>query len=169
MIVSISLVISAFVAEPFHIGCVSFFYKNLHEDVQFKEVLSGFSEGYVNRAKTMFFVNLKAALWTLLFVIPGIIKRYEYRMIPYLMAVNPNMSTKEAFAKSKEMMNGQKWKTFVYDLSFIGWGILSTITLGLAGVFYVSPYKYQSDAALFEALYGGTDDADDNFESYVEV
>lgn len=169
VIVSISLVISAFVAEPFHIGCVSFFYKNLHEDVAFKEVLSGFSEGYVNRAKTMLFVNLKAGLWTLLFVIPGIIKRYEYRMIPYLMAVNPNMSTKEAFAKSKEMMNGQKWKTFVYDLSFIGWGILSTITFGLAGVFYVSPYKYQSDAALFEALYGGTDDADDNFESYVEV
>ena len=69
----------------------------------------------------------------------------------------------------QEMMNGQKWKAFVYDLSFIGWGILSTITFGLAGVFYVSPYKYQSDAALFEALYGGTDDADDNFESYVEV
>lgn len=169
VIVAISLAIQVFVAEPFHIGCLNFFYKNLSEDPEFKEVLSGFSEGYVNRAKTMFFVRIKIALWTLLFIIPGFIKKYEYRMIPYLMAVNPKMSTKEAFAKSKEMMNGQKWDAFIYDLSFIGWHILSTITCGLAGVFYVAPYKYQSDAALFEALYDGSVSEDDNFESYVEV
>ncbi len=169
VIAAISVAISAFVADPFRIGCLSFFYKNLHEDVELKEVLSGFSVGYMNRVKTMLFVDIKVTLWTLLFVIPGIIKRYEYRMIPYLMAVDPNMNTKEAFAKSKEMMNGQKWKAFLFDLSFIGWGILSTITLGLAGVFYVSPYIYQSDAALFEALYGENTINDDKFESYVEI
>lgn len=169
VIVGISLAVTTFVAEPMHIGCLSFFYKNLHEDVQFKEVLSGFGEGYMNRAKTMFFVNIKAALWSLLFVIPGIIKRYEYRMIPYLMAVNPTMSTKEAFAKSKEMMDGQKWKTFIYDLSFFGWEILSVITLGLIGVLYTAPYKYQTDAALFEELYGSRAVEDDSFESYVEI
>ena len=49
-------------------------------------------------------------------------------------------------------MNGQKWKSFVLDLSFIGWNILSAITLGIVGVFYVDPYKNMTDAALYEAL-----------------
>ena len=169
VIFAISLAITVFVAEPIHIGCLKFFYKNLNEDVEFKEVFSGFNDGYMNRVKTMFFVRLKTALWTLLFLIPGIVKGYEYRMIPYLMAVNPNMSTKEAFAKSKEMMDGQKWKTFIYDLSFIGWGILTAVTLGIFGIFYTSPYKDQADAALFEALYDGSAPEDDNFESYVEM
>ncbi len=169
VILATALAITVFVAEPIRIGCLNFFYKNLHGIAAFKEVFSGFGEGYTNRAKTMFFYRIKIALWTMLFIIPGAIKGYEYRMVPYLMAVNPNMSTKEAFEKSKEMMNGQKWNTFVYDLSFIGWGLLSVITLGLAGIFYVSPYKDQSDAALFEALYGGSAPEEDNFESYVEM
>lgn len=86
------------------------------------------------------------------FIIPGIVKSYEYQMIPYLLADNPQMTKEEAFAESKRMMQGQKWNAFVLDLSFIGWDILSGMTMGILGIFYVQPYKDGTHAALYEAL-----------------
>jgi uncharacterized membrane protein len=73
-------------------------------------------------------------------------------MIPYILADHPELTSKEVFAKSKEMMKGQKWHAFVLDLSFIGWGILSLFTLGLLGTFYVTPYRNMTNAALYEKL-----------------
>jgi uncharacterized membrane protein len=100
----------------------------------------------------MFKRTLFTTLWSLLFVIPGIIKGYEYRMIPYLMAENPDLSSEEAFALSKQMMNGQKWDAFVLDLSFIGWDILAGFTFGILSALYVQPYKNLTNAALYEEL-----------------
>ena len=76
-------------------------------------------------------MNLFIALWTLLLIVPGIIKSYEYRMVPYILAENPGMNRKEAFAISKRMMTGKKWATFVLDLSFFGWIFLSIFTCGI--------------------------------------
>jgi uncharacterized membrane protein len=91
-------------------------------------------------------------LWSLLLIIPGIVKYYEYLMVPYLLAENPYLSREEAFAESKRMMDGEKWNAFVLDLSFLGWILLSELTAGLVGVFYVNPYVNGTHAALFEAL-----------------
>ena len=66
-----------------------------------------------------------------MFIVPGIVKYYEYLMVPYILAENPNMNQKEVFQISKRMMMGQKWNTFVLDCSFIGWRILEGITLGI--------------------------------------
>ena len=93
---------------------------------------------------------------SLLCIIPGIVKGYEYRMIPYLLADHPEMTKDEAFAASKEMMMGQKWNAFVLDLSFIGWDILSSMTFGILDIFYVMPYKMSTNAALYEAIKYGT-------------
>ena len=73
-------------------------------------------------------------------------------MIPYIMAEHPEMTKEQAFALSKQMMSGQKWKTFVLDLSFIGWEILSVCTLGILSIFYVEPYRFMTNAALYERL-----------------
>ena len=100
----------------------------------------------------MFLKALYVFLWSLLLVIPGIIKGYEYRMIPYILAENPGIDTKEAFAMSKQMMDGNKWNAFVLDLSFLGWIILSVFTCGILAVFYVNPYIYMTDAELYVAL-----------------
>ena len=100
----------------------------------------------------MFFRDLYTFLWSLLFVIPGIVKGYEYRMIPYLLAEYPDMPMEDAFTISRNMMYGNKWKAFVLDLSFILWVLLSGITLGLAGIFYVDPYMAQTNAALYDAI-----------------
>ncbi len=73
-------------------------------------------------------------------------------MMPYILAAHPDMPTKEVFARSKEMMRGNKWRAFVLDLSFIGWELLSALTLGILHIFYVGPYRNMTNAALYEAL-----------------
>ena len=150
--IAIALVLDAFVINPFMIGVRRFFVSNLNTEAQAKELGYGFDHNYKNIVKTMFLRDLYTVLWSLLFIIPGIVKAYEYRMISYLLAENPNMTKEEAFAMSKQMMTGQKWKAFVLDLSFIGWRILGAITFGIVNIFYVDPYKNMTDAALYEAL-----------------
>lgn len=91
-------------------------------------LLWGFkSGGYGNIVKTMFIRDIKETLWFLLLIVPGIVKTYEYRMIPYILAENPRMRSKEVFAASRQMMKGNKWKAFVFDLSFLGWLIVAFI------------------------------------------
>ena len=140
----------------FEVGGRSFYIENLYAVPGVGKLLSAFRSGYYgNVVKTMFFRDLFTFLWSLLFIIPGIIKSYEYKMVPYLLAEYPDMDRKEVFARSRDMMYGQKWNTFVLDLSFIPWNILSTITFGLVGLFYVSPYQDATYAELYDALAAG--------------
>jgi len=148
----ISLVWSALIGNPVEMGCSRFFLLNLNQKTDVKEVAFGFDRNYKNVVKVMFFRTLYITLWSMLFWIPGIIKSYEYRMIPYLLAENPNLDKEQAFEISKRMMNGNKWKAFVLDLSFFGWDMLVVASLGILEVFYVGPYRNLTNAALFEQL-----------------
>lgn len=149
---AIAFAISAFLLNPLELGCKRFFLRNLNMKAEVKEVCFSFDHSYMNIVKTLFFRDLYIFLWSLLFIIPGIVKAYEYQMIPYLLAEQPDMPKEQAFAISRQMMKGQKWKAFVLDLSFLGWSILSMFTLGILGLFYVNPYKYSTKAALYETL-----------------
>ena len=149
---AIALVLNVFIVNPLAVGCRRFFVRNLNEPAQVGNIGYAFDNNYKNITKTMFFRDLYTVLWTLLFVIPGLVKAYEYAMIPYLLADNPQMTKEQAFAESKRMMHGNKWKTFVLDLSFIGWHILSAFTLGILEFFYVAPYVNATHAALYETL-----------------
>lgn len=150
--VAVAFAIGAFLVNPLQVGATRFFVKNLNDTAQVKEIGFAFDNHYMNIVKTMFFRDLYTFLWTLLFIIPGVIKAYEYRMIPYLLAEHPDMPMEVAFAESKRLMSGNKWHAFLLDLSFIGWGLVSIITFGIAGIFYVSPYKNMTDASLYETL-----------------
>ena len=88
----------------------------------------------------------------MLFVIPGIIKAYEYRMIPYILAENPDISMEEAFALSKKMMDNEKLNTFALDLSFLGWFLLGIVSVGICLIFYVTPYYNLTNAELYIVL-----------------
>lgn len=156
ILMSVVILLDVFICNPIEVGCKRFYVRNLNESAQIGNVGFAFDNHYKNIIKTMFFRDLYTILWTLLFIIPGIVKSYEYQMIPYLLAENPQMSREQAFAESKRMMSGQKWRAFVLDLSFIGWNILSAITLGILGIFYVQPYMDATHAALYEALRYGT-------------
>lgn len=146
--------IQIFLLQPIETGIRRFFLLNRSQgkNTNFGEVLFAFNNSYLNIVKTMFLQNLFVFLWSLLFVIPGIVKFYAYRMVPYILSEKPDLNWRDALSYSEEMMNGHKWECFVYDLSFIGWYLLSAVTIGLAGIFYVDPYKAACDAELYTVI-----------------
>ena len=148
--------LSLFVYNPLIVGVQRYFVTATYKDATFNDyncLSHGFKKGvYLNVVKVMFFRGLYTFLWSLLFIIPGIIKSYEYRMIPYILAENPTISTEDAFRLSKEMMDGNKFDTWVLELSFLGWHILSVFTCGLLSIFYVNPYMYMTYTQLYETL-----------------
>lgn len=149
---AVGIAVDVLLINPVEFGCRNFFRRNLDEPAKLSSLTFAFDKNYKNAVKTAFFKDLFIWLWSLLFVIPGIIKAYEYRLVPYIFAENPDMKYSDILAESSKLMKGNKWKTFVLDLSFIGWELLSLCTCGLLSIFYVDPYKLQTDAALYEAL-----------------
>ena len=102
-------------------------------------------------AGVLFMKFIYEFLWNLT-IIGGIIKHYQYYMIPYVLAENPNIKKKEAFRLSKELMKGYKWYTFKLDVSLIGWYILAVFTLGLSALFYSDAYFEHIKAELYMRL-----------------
>lgn len=120
------------------------------ENVTVGDIFSGFN--MTGKALWLnILVKVFTFLWSLLFVIPGIIKNYAYAMSFYILADNPELTAREALSKSKEMMNGHKFDLFVLNLSFIGWILLSVITLGI-GFIYVIPYMSSTTANFYNSL-----------------
>lgn len=167
IILILVLVLNCFVFAPLRVGVYRFFVTSHYRQSDLNELGYAFTHSYVNVVKIMFLRGLYTTLWLLLLIVPGIIKAYEYRMIPYILAENPDMDAKEAFARSKQMMTGNKWRAFVLDWSFFGWWLLRTITCGIVGIFWVNPYIHMTNAELYVALkeitYGGSGQ---NFNTY---
>jgi len=165
--------IDIFLKNPLQVGGRSFFIENHDAPAKVKNYGLAFQTNYLNIVLVMFLRDLFTMLWTMLLIVPGIIKSYEYRMIPYLMAENPDMLYQEAFEKSRNMMMGNKWNTFVLDLSFIGWHILNALTCGILGIFYVNPYVFQTGAELYISLKSDGDQTVDDetpvYENYIEM
>ena len=90
-------------------------------------------------------------LWSLLLFVPGIIKGYSYSMATYILHDCPTLDALEALDHSRAMMDGNKWRLFCLDLSFIGWLLLCAVTFGIAGL-YVIPYMQTSRAAFYEEV-----------------
>ena len=91
-------------------------------------------------------------LWSLLFIIPGIIAGYSYAMTSYILAENPELTAGEAIERSKQMMSGNRWRLFCVQISFIGWEILSALlTLGIGGL-WITPYKQAATAAFYREI-----------------
>lgn len=147
------VVLKIFVFNLLEVGGCRFFCENTYSKSPVRNLLWGFDSGnWFNIVKIIFFRDIKLVLWSLLFIIPGIVKSYEYRMVPYILSENPSMDSKEAFLRSREMMDGNKWDAFILDLSFIGWKFLGAITFGLVDVFWTNPYQYAANAELYMAL-----------------
>lgn len=124
----------------------------------FKGMFSAYTDGKFTSSFITYLVELIfLILWTLLFIIPGIIKAFSYAMTPYIMkdlydaGKTPTMT--EAITKSRHLMNGHKTDLFVLWLSFIGWAILSVITLGI-GFIWLVPYYRQTMVNFYRDLAG---------------
>jgi uncharacterized membrane protein len=90
-------------------------------------------------------------LWTLLFIIPGIIAAFRYSQAYYILRDNPEISALEAISRSKALMVGHKWRLFVLGLTFIGWYLLTCCTLGI-GILWLTPYYYTAYAHFYNDL-----------------
>lgn len=110
---------------------------------QFDRFGAGFVQGFLR--------NLYVFLWSLLFIIPGIIAGYSYAMTPFLMADFPQLTASEAISKSKELMDGHKGDLFVLDLSFFGWALLCLLTANI-GNLWLNPYRNAAYAAFYRQL-----------------
>ena len=144
----LGILYTIFIGNIIVVGKNGYFIKNHDENPELGEIFKGFNGNYLNVVKIMFLMDLKTLLWLLLFIIPGFVKAYEYSMIPYLLAENPNLSASQAFSLSKQMTTGQKMDLFVLDLSFLGWIILGLICCGI-GILFVLPYPEATRAEVY--------------------
>ncbi len=103
---------------------------------------------WMHVAWVLFVKDVYTILWSFT-IVGAFVKPFSYQLVPYIIAENPDLSAKEAISLSRNMMNGYKWKSFCYSLSFIGWSLLGFMTFGLAGVFFANPYR----TAFFTEMY----------------
>lgn len=150
--VVIAIVVATFVSNVFEVGGARYYIENREHQTEVSRVLWGFKNNYMGIVKTQFLRQLYIFGWSLLFIIPGIIKSLSYSMIPYLLAENPSLSKDRAFEISMQMMDGHKMDLFVLGWSFIGWQFLNACTFGLLGIFYVNPYVHATYAEFYSAL-----------------
>lgn len=130
------------------------------ETVKIDTLFDGFKD--FTRTLVLYLLNtIFVFLWTLLLIVPGIIKSYSYSMSYYILIDNPDLSSDEARKKSMEMMKGHKWKLFCLDLSFIGWGILCVLTFGILS-FWIQPYQECARVNFYNNLIA--ENSDDNTE-----
>lgn len=121
--------------------------------MELADIFSGFKQ--FGKAVGLFLLmELFVCLWSFLFIIPGIVASYRYRMAVYLLIDNPQIGVLEALRRSKEMMYGHKWELFVTDLSFLGWALLAVFTCGI-GVLWLLPYTMTTYANYYNVLSGG--------------
>lgn len=147
-----ALALRILLAYPLEVGGQRYFVKSA-EGKDNKKCFSFAFEGqnYNGIVPTMLLRGVFTFLWTLLLIIPGIIKSYSYSMVPYILGDNPNIGAKRAIELSNEMTYGHKFDMFVLDLSFIGWYLLGALALGI-GALFVLPYDYATHAELYLVL-----------------
>ena len=129
---------------------VSLLRNHREESVDLENLFDGFRGGRYTRVFcALFLVNLFTFLWTLLLIIPGIMKAFSYALTPYIIMDEPELTARQAITRSCEIMEGRRWKLFCLSLSFIGWGILCLLTFGI-GFLWLVPYMNASIAAFYE-------------------
>jgi uncharacterized membrane protein len=149
----LSIAYSIFVASVVRVGFASWllrFYRGENPGVG--ELFAPFKRQYMQSVRVMFATDLRIFLWSLLFIIPGIIKSYAYLMVPHLLHDNPNLTPKQAMDISNRMTMGYKGDLFWLGLSFIGWRFLAMFTCGILDLLYVTPWFELSFAAAYEDL-----------------
>lgn len=153
LVIIISMLITVLLLNPLLVGARRFFLDNAATPASLgRENLGIGFRNWKSVVGSIFSTQILVFLWSLLLIVPGIIKAYEWRMVSYIVAEDPEISGREARELSSIMMNGSKWNAFVLDLSFIGWMLLGGLTFGILNVVFVNPYKAATDTELYYVL-----------------
>lgn len=135
------------------VGIEEIYIKNTdHNMPEFKDLFNGFKENFGENFLLGVVKDIFIFLWSLLFLIPGIVKAYSYAMTEYLMAREKDLTAMEAIQKSRMLMKGNKMRLFLLNLSFIGWIFLTIVTFGIAAI-YVVPYMNTAKTEFFNDIY----------------
>lgn len=135
----ISIIIGIFIA-PLTVGFVGFYLKLArNQETKLTELFEGYKKSFGNSIGAYILSMLYIFLWSLLFVIPGLMKSYSYSMMYFIIADEPDILASKALEKSKEMMQGHRWELFVLHLSFLGWTLLAGCTCYI-GMLWLTPY-----------------------------
>lgn len=151
VIAILSVFFVTFIGNPLIVGCRNYIAHTCDDKQSFNDIVTPFHNYYWNAVGTMFLRNLFIFLWSLLLVIPGIIKAYSYQFVPYLLEDEPNLVYGDILKKSAEMTRGLKMDLFILDLSFFGWYLLNIPTMGLAK-YFISPYVQTSKALVYQEI-----------------
>ncbi len=134
-------------------GVMDWFRRSIREKTSLKEVFRPFGRGrFWSSLGTCALMQLYTFLWSLLFVVPGIIKSYSYSMTMLIKAENPEISPSRAIELSSIITDGHKGDLFYLSLSFLGWFLLSAVTYNILGIVYVYPYFYAARAFAYEEI-----------------
>lgn len=149
--------IEIFLANPIAVGAKNAYRRLLHDDEEvFGNTFNGaFNGDYTHRVLSMLLRDVYLILWSLLLILPGIVKSYSYAFVPYLVEDEPELDADSCIHRSRELMAGHKWDLFCLDLSFIGWFVLCLLTAGI-GFLWLAPYVKTSHAIFYEDLTGNT-------------
>lgn len=141
-----------FVISPLKVGYHRYFMEARQGNAPFSSLFGAFHQGdYGNITLGLFLTDLKIVLFSLLLIIPGLIKSYEYVLVPYLLAENPQMHYRRAQQLSRDIMRGEKLNLVILELSFFGWVFLIALLIAFFGVFLwplVLPLTFLLDIAL---------------------
>ena len=150
IIVGIGAVI---VTGPLSFGLNYLFLKQARDNqpMELGDLFKGFSEDFSQNLLIGLMTAIFAALWSLLLIVPGIVKAYSYAMVYYIKADHPEYNWRQCIAESQAMMNGHKMDLFIMDLSFIGWMIVGSLCLGV-GTLWVSAYMEAARAHFYESI-----------------
>ncbi len=152
---SFTLVGAIILAGPISFGLTRYFLSlsRKGDEKNLGTLFSGFSTDFGGTLLLGLMEAIFVLLWSLLFVIPGIVKSYSYSMAFYIKADHPEYDWKQCINESKKMMHGHKWQLFCLQLSFIGWIIVGSLCLGI-GTLWVTPYMYAATTSFYEHLKG---------------
>ena len=146
-----TILLSLLFLSPLQVGYYNTF-KRLHREGDTGLVGNLFSQGFGNWGHIVLgqlLMGIFIFLWSLLLIVPGIIKASSYAMTPYILVDRPELSVRDAIRLSGRMMSGRKLDLFCLHLSFIGWMLLCILTLGI-GILFLSPYMMTAQAAFYQ-------------------
>lgn len=147
------LALGIFIGGPLTLGAAGWFQKSIYQQkLSPKTIIKPFQHNYLDNVVTMLLKGVFIFLWSLLFVVPGIVKSYSYKFTEYIKSENPDIPPRKAIEMSMRMTDGAKGDLFYLDLSFFGWMILSALTLNILGIVYVTPYYNAAYAFAYEEL-----------------
>jgi len=143
--------LSLIIGGPFTLGMATFSLSlSRDQEARFEQIFDGFRD-FGKALGAYLLIILYVFLWLLLLIVPGIIAAISYSMTFYIMVDDPAIKATDAMDKSKQMMNGYKWKFFYLQLRFLGWALLCILTLGI-GFLWLSPYYHVSIAKFYDDI-----------------